>query len=149
MKPVLQALVLAERIYEDRSGKKIIAGTFDRVCLKRSIKEGQLQDGTKIVPGGTDPGCPAAYISLTDVVDGTEITLQFFNVSKNVAMFYTSVLIEKADRLATIEIIAPLPPFRMFLQEAGTYTLDVVWKGEILGSHRVRVVEVENPGQGG
>ncbi len=35
-KPVLQALVLADHIYQDKiTGKKIIAGTFNRVCFSR------------------------------------------------------------------------------------------------------------------
>jgi hypothetical protein len=151
MKPVLQALVLAERIYEDKSGKKIIAGTFNHIMIgKVATKERKLPDGTKrrLIPGGTDPGCPAAYISLTDVVDGTELALQFFNVSKNVSMFRTGVRIEEVDRLATVEIIAPLPPFSQFLKEAGTYSLDVVWQGEILGSHRLRVSELSTTGKG-
>lgn len=35
-KPVLQALVLADHVYQDKiTGKKIIAGTFNRVCFSR------------------------------------------------------------------------------------------------------------------
>jgi hypothetical protein len=35
-KPVLQALVLADHVYQDKiTGKKIIAGTFNRVCFTR------------------------------------------------------------------------------------------------------------------
>ncbi len=153
MRPVLQALVLAERIYEDKlSKKKIIAGTFNQVVFgKFPNEEEDLPDGTKrkIIRGGTDFGCPAAYVSLTDVVDGTEITLQFVNVSKNLVLFQTSFRIEPADRLATIEIIAPLPPIMQFIREAGTYTLDVVWQGEILGSQRLRVVELPTQEPGG
>lgn len=152
MKPVLQALVLAERVYEDKSGKKIIAGTFNQIaiCLVAPVQLA-LPDDTQrlLIPGGTDPGCPVAYISLTDVVDGTELTLQFFNVSKNIAVFQVDIKIEGADRLATIEIIAPLPPIRQFMKEVGVFSFDVVWKGEILGSHRVRVVEIPSPSQGG
>src|SRR5947208_45463 len=33
MKPILQALLLADKIYEDKSGKKIIAGTFNRLLV--------------------------------------------------------------------------------------------------------------------
>jgi len=153
MKPVLQALVLADRIYEDKSsGKKIIAGTFNQIMFGRvNLVETDLPDGTKakMIPGGMDIGCPAVYISLTDVVDGTEITLQFANISKNEVMFQTGFRIDKVDRLATVELIACLPPITGFVKEAGTFTFDVVWKGEILGSHRVQVVEITNPGEGG
>jgi hypothetical protein len=126
------------------SGKKIIAGTFDKVVLARVQVQIQEQaDGTTQTgaPGGTDPGCPSAYISLTDVVDNTQITLQVSNVSKNKVLFRNDLTITCNDRLATIEIIVPLPPMRIFLNEAGTFSFDVVWKGEILGFHRMNVVE--------
>ena len=144
MKPVLQALVLAERIYTDVSGKKIIAGTFNQLVIaKMKPNATESQDGTKTMslPGGTDPGCPSAYISLTDVVDGTEISMQMVNVSKNVILFQALAKIASHDRLATVEIIAPLPPMAVFAREPGTLSFDLVWAGEILGSHRLIVSE--------
>ena len=144
MRPIIQALVLAERIYTDKSEKKIIAGTFNRIVIsKRVVETHKLEDGSQrlVMPGGTDPGCPSAYLSLTDVVNNTDISLQIVNVSKNRVLFGTALTIECHDWLATIEIIIPLPPFRTFLNEPGTFSFDVVWKGEILGSHRVIVTE--------
>jgi len=150
MKPVLQALVLAERIYTDHhSGKKIIAGTFNRVRIgKIKTQERKLPDGSKrqLVPGGTDIGCPSVYLSLTDVVDGTELTLQFVNVTKNQILLESGFKINSKDRLATIEIVAPLPPLAHVAGEAGVFSLDVVWNGEILGSHRIRVEEIQVTG---
>jgi hypothetical protein len=149
MKPVLQALVLAERVYQDVSGKKIIAGTFNQINIgPTSIPQPeQLPDGTQrhFLPAGTDPGCPVAYVSLTDVVDGTEITLQMVNVSKNLVLFQVGVRIASNDRLATVEIVAPLPPMSMFVRELGVLSLDIVWQGEILGSHRLVVRELNPP----
>jgi hypothetical protein len=147
MKPVLQALVLAERVYHDISGKKIIAGTFNQLFLGKAPLTEQMPDGTKrpSLPGGTDPGCPAAYISLTDVVDGTEITLQMVNISKNAPLFHTSLKISGTNRLGTVEIIAPLPPMSTFVREPGTLSLDVLWRGEILGSHRLIVAQAGPP----
>jgi len=147
MRPIVQALVLAERIYTDKSEKKIIAGTFNEIVISKNVVEThKFEDGSQklLMPGGTDPGCPSAYISLTDVVNNTEITLQIVNVSKNRVLFGTSLVIACQDRLATIEIIIPLPPFRVFLNEPGIFSFDVVWKGEILGSHRV-IVTKEQP----
>jgi hypothetical protein len=149
MKPILQALVLAERIYEEKNGKKIIAGTFNGIIFGKvqpTVENLPNGDKVAVVQGGTDSGCPAAYISLTDVVDGTEIILQFVNVTKNEELFGTSFRIEKADRLSTVEIIAALPPLSRFVKEAGTFSLDVIWQGEILGSHRLRAVEGPNIG---
>lgn len=42
--PVLQALVLADHIYQDKiTGKKIIAGTFNRVCFARMKRPPEQQ----------------------------------------------------------------------------------------------------------
>jgi hypothetical protein len=79
------------------------------------------------------------------VVDGTEITLQMVNVSKNVVLFQTGFRLSSNDRLATIEIVAPLPPMNTFAREAGTLSLDVVWQGEILGSHRLIIKSISAP----
>jgi hypothetical protein len=142
-------VVLADRIYEDKSGKKIIAGTFNQILHTRvAMPEPEMPDGSKrlLLPGGTDPGCPSVYISLTDIVNGTEISLQFVDVSRNNVLFGTAYKIEAHDRLATVEIIAPLPPIFRMLTGDGTFSFDVVWNGEILGSHRL-IVKTNDPEQ--
>jgi len=138
--PVLQALVLAEKVYEDRSGKKIIAGTFNRVVLRADKpREQVLPDGTKqtLLKGGMHAGSPSAYISLTDVARETRLSLQFVNLTKNVVLFGTELHVTCEDRLATVEIIVPLPPLNV--PEEGSYAFEVVCEGEILGSHRIIV----------
>jgi hypothetical protein len=145
MKPVLQALILAERVYEDVSHKKIIVGTFSTILIApiRDVIEEQA-DETKfrLIPGGTDPGCPSVYVSLTDVVDGTEIVIQVANLTKNLVLFQSPTMrLTPNSRISSVEIIAPLPPLSPFITEAGNYSLDVIWKGEILGSYRIFVQE--------
>src|SRR5262245_35626445 len=56
MKPILQALVLADKVYEEKSGKKIIAGTFNRIHTgKAPTQQVAKPDGTTqtVVQGGT------------------------------------------------------------------------------------------------
>jgi hypothetical protein len=51
-KPVLQALVLADHVYQDKiTGKKIIAGTFNRVCFTRMKRPPMEQPGVESEPG--------------------------------------------------------------------------------------------------
>jgi hypothetical protein len=117
MKPVLQALVLAERVYTDNpSGKKIIAGTFNEIRFAKfeatpiELPDGRMGQTIPTVPGGIDMGSPMAYVSLTDVVDATSVSLQMVNMNKNEVIFKIDIAIRNNDRLATIEIVAPLPP---------------------------------------
>lgn len=133
MKPVLQALVLAEHVFQDRSGQMIIAGTFNGVVL-RNPEVKRDKDGNELRRGG-EAGSPWAYISLTDVVNNTELELQFVSLTKNKVLFKTNLRIECHDRLATIEMRVPLP--RLPIVESGTYAFEVVYNGEILGSSRI------------
>ncbi len=142
MKPIIQALVLADRVYEDKVGKKIICGTFNRISTgKVATQQVQMPGGGQgtVMPGGSDPGCPWAYVSLTDVMDNTTLTLEYSNIGDNTSIFQVSVQIQNNDRLATIEIVVPLPPMTVFAPKSGTYSLDVLWNKEIIGSHRVVV----------
>jgi hypothetical protein len=140
MKPVLQALVLADRVYQDVSGKKIIAGTFSgfKFSKKPPVADVVGPDGQtqRRVAGGMSAGSPYVYISLTDVCDGTAIQIQFLNLTKNIVLFGNdAIVLPKADRLSNVELVLPLPTLP--ISEAGVYALQVVCEGEILGSWRV------------
>jgi hypothetical protein len=150
VKPVLQALVLAERVYEDvGSGKKIIAGTFSRILFSRAVPQGEvtLPNGKKqtILMAGADGGSPYAYLSMTDVCKGTELILRFVNIEKNIVLFGTKIVVEEADRLGTVELSLPLP--KLPIAEAGLYALEVMCEGEILGSHRIEAEELPQPSE--
>ena len=139
MKPILQALVLAEHIYEIVGGGKVITNTFSAFTIRPNtdfVQEVENPDGTKktFISGGIS-GTPYAYISLTDVVDNTELLMQFVSLGVNSVLFEKSVAIQCRDRLATVEIIAALPPLP--IKEPGVYAFEIVWNGEILGSHRI------------
>jgi hypothetical protein len=149
VRPVLQALILADRVYEDKSGKKIIAGTFNRVLLNRTAhipKDHPTDETKKLVQGGTDIGCPSVYVSLTDVVPELDVTLQFTNVSTNQVLLEMPIKIQCPDRLATVEFAMALPPLGRIVQGPGTYSLDLVWNGEIIGSHRIVAQDVTEQG---
>ena len=145
MKPVLQALVVADRVYEDKiTGKKIIAGTFNRVLFgRKSHFEVNAPDGEQrtVIVGGLDGGSPSAYLSLTDFSSRIELTLQFVSLSKNQTIFGTTIVVESDDRLKTVEIVAPLP--RLPITEPGTFAIEVLCEGELIGSHRIVAEEVQ------
>ena len=61
--PVLQALVLADHVYQDKvTGKKIIAGTFNRVCFTR-VKRPMDQEGA--TPDADEPQQPPSPFQST------------------------------------------------------------------------------------
>ena len=143
MTPILQALVLAEHVYTDTTGKRIICGTFNQIrfTIKPLVMDVPAPGGgtMKMVPGGMQGGSPYAYLSLTDVCDRTELTLQFMNLTRNERIFGNKIAINSPDRLATIELVLPLP--HLGIHEAGTYAFEVICDGEILGSYRITASE--------
>jgi hypothetical protein len=149
VKPVLQALVLAEHIYTDLSGKKVICGTFNGLNISKApiAKEIVEPDGTKKVSliGGMNIGSPYLYINLTDVFDGTEIVIQFMNLNDNLVVFQSKLMVQANQRAPTVEIVAPLPALGLFITGPGQYSFDVLCEDEIIGSHRLTVSEIEQP----
>lgn len=145
MKPILQALVLADRVYEDKTGKKIIVGTFSgfKFSKKPPIAEIVRPDGKKqlVIAGGMAMGSPSAYISLTDVCDGTKLQIQFVNLSKNYVLFGNQIQLTNVDRLANVELVLPLPTLP--IRESGTYAIEVLCEGEVLGSWRLMAEDMD------
>jgi hypothetical protein len=156
-KPVLQALLIADKVYQDLSGKKIIAGTFNRLIGLQRPQPTQADgaDETGEVgahTGATSPddaprrrpmspaevlkaGSPSVYISLTDVVGKVRFTLRYVDLRDNSALLEVSFDLEGKDRLATNEVVLPVPPLP--IPHEGVFALELLCADELLGSHRI------------
>lgn len=149
MKPVLQALLLADHIYQDRfTGKHVIAGIFSTVWFKKDGAKPRTEEveGEErlVVSGGTRAGSPYAYISLTNF-EGTEpFTLRYVDLADDIPLFEGTLEVTSDDRLKTHEIAAPLPPLPA--AKAGTFALELLWKNDPLGTCRVLVRELPTEG---
>jgi hypothetical protein len=147
MKPVLQALVIAEHVYQDITGKKVIAGTFNRINFSRKplVRQVERPDGSQAVllPGGMQSGSPYAYINLTDVGENTKLLFRFVNLTQNALLFANEVTVHSKDRLQNVEMVLPLPTLP--IQEEGVYAFEVMCEGEILGTYRIAATELKPP----
>lgn len=149
VKPVLQALLLADKIYSDSSsGKKVIAGTFSKLVIVNrtsTIQEG-LPTTLKVPAGGMHAGSPFAYISITDVHQEARLTLRYIQLSdvEHQVFFQAELAATCNDPLQTVEIVVPLPPLPAI---KGVFALEVLWESDLLGSHRVVVEEQEMTGE--
>jgi hypothetical protein len=101
------------------------------------VREHEAGNGEtkRLILGGVHGGSPYAYISMTDVVDGTKFVLQFVDLTRNKVLLQTGLEVTGANRLETVEIVAPLP--ELPVTEEGVYAFEVVCEGEIVGSHRI------------
>ena len=149
MRPVLQALLLAERIYEDKTGKKIIAGTFNKLRFK--------QDGAKpktvvvegeerlLIPGGAQAGSPSVYISLTNIRRTVTCILRYVSLEDDKPLLQIEFKIKCEDPLQTVEIAIPMPSLPCI---AGVHALELLCDDEPVGCHRVIVEEIKEHDNG-
>ena len=158
LKPMLQALVLADHIYKDAfTGKMVIAGTFNRVLFPgKALRETaeQARDNVEQPPGQPRKlewhevarmGSPFAYISLTEIRGTIPIELRYVDLDDNVVMMRVELSVTTRSPLDTAEIVVQLPPLPT--PHAGVYALELLTENEPLGSHRVTAVEDHGPTQ--
>ncbi len=146
--PVLQAMVLADHIYRDVSGKHIIAGTFSTILYgKRTPSSVKGPEGADVqgIPLHQvhSVGSPYLYLALVEL--GTNVPLQLKYVELSDAdqkiHFEAKVVVSATDKLTLAEFIIPMP--RLPVHGPGAYSLDIYCEGDILGSWRVWVRERE------
>ena len=144
MKPVLQALLLADRIYRDTTGKHIIAGTFNKFAFAKGGAKPKTVDiggeEKQLVRGGVQTGSPYVYLSLTEIRGRVNCVLRYVNLDQDKALFETGFSIECANPLQTVELVLPMP---MLPRVAGVHALELLCNDEPIGSHRITVEEIK------
>lgn len=122
--PVLQAIVLAEHIYTDQSGKRVICGTFSKIFSNR-------------FPATF--GSPTwVFILLADALGELQLQLRFVNLKSNeILMESRPIVIESKDKLTPIDLAIQIPPFP--LPAPGAYSFECFANETQLGSVRLVV----------
>ncbi|MEM8668717.1 MAG: hypothetical protein AAGG48_14450 [Planctomycetota bacterium] len=144
-KPVLQAMVLADHVYQDRvTNKFVIAGTFSNInfhTLPQEPTEGKGKE--KKVPVGPRMGSPFLYIALAEVYAKTQLSLQFVDLSDAKVLMDGKVEIGSDDPTKVVECAIELPLLPITRPDvSATYSLDLIFEGEILGSWRIKAQEL-------
>lgn len=168
-KPVLQALVLADKIYQDKAtNKMVIAGTFTSLIrFKRPTTEPEQNedasdesannaDTPSTLAAENEPnqtlarlpthllgqaGSPSVYVCLTDIRGSTALELRYVDLSTDAVLLKCKLNVNCTDPLRSVELNIPLPelPHPHF----GVYSLELLHADELLGSWRVTFLEVE------
>ena len=126
--PVLQALLLADQIYTDVSGKRIICGAFSKIFCKKF----------PTVAGFS----PFAFVLLADVIGEVVLQLRFVSLNDNeILMESSKTRIKSDDPLTPLDIVFRIPPFP--LPHKGIYSFEC-WADEtMIGSVRLHVVDFD------
>jgi len=145
MRPILQALLLCDRVYIDTAGKAIIAGVFDRWCFRLPKPAASGNDVVELgavirksVNEIQDVGTPWVFISLTDVKGPTKLELRFEELTGSEVYFSADIEVTSEDPLGSIKVGLPVPRLP---NKAGDYILDLLHEDVSLGSHRVKIEE--------
>jgi hypothetical protein len=122
-------LLLADNVYTDaETGKRIIAGVFDRIQLPE-------------IPGRWLK-TTSVYVSLTEVRGRIDVILRYVDLDTNeVLMESGPTTIESEDPLASIDFAVPVPPLPV--PHEGVFALEVHCSNELLGTLRITVTIME------
>jgi hypothetical protein len=149
--PIVQAMVLADRVYRDAAtGKYLIIGTFN--TLKRRLVKAKMTDagsrgpeseleGPSIVVSSADvadSGTPSLYMAFTNIRDHTTFRLRFASLSQDLVIFEGAFDVRSGDPVSLVEVAADLPRLQ---GPAGQYSLDLLLNGSILAQRRVTLEE--------
>jgi hypothetical protein len=121
IKPILQALVLADRVYTDAiTRKKVISGTFNQIV-------GDIP--------GTYKDRSDVFICLTDVHPKAQMDLDYVDLITNEVLMRFSITAESSNALASVELGVNVPQLPM--PHEGVFAFELHSEGEPLGSLRV------------
>jgi hypothetical protein len=148
VKPILQALLVADYVYRDAiTQKHIIAGVFHSIRLINQAPqpvevspEGEMTR-VPISPGGHRAGSPFAYMSLTAVRGEQTFVLRYVHLDHDKLVFQTSFKIRSEDPLGSCEAAFPLPDLPT--ESPGTFALELLWNDEPLGSHKIAIIQTQ------
>lgn len=145
--PILQALLIADHVYRDTSGKHVICGVFSTVAYRPQVEVQAEEkpidwDGRKAVeiPAGSVErvGSPFVFIGLSNISGPTTLELRYVDLENYESIFATKLKIDCNDRLTMVQASFPLPPLPT--PHEGVYSLELLHEGVLLGAHRVKVV---------
>lgn len=130
--PVLQALLLADHIYTDQSGKRIICGTFSKIFCRR-------------FPTLTTFTC-YAFVLLVDVVGDVELQLRLVSLDDNEILLESGKAKIKSDSpLTPLDIVFQIPPLP--LPREGIYSFECWTDDMMIGSVRLQAVQLSANGE--
>lgn len=150
MKPVLQALLLADHAYIDaQTGKHIVIGIFSRMLIRNDVPTvgaERAAESKQMGLGGVRAGSPYVYLNLIEMRGEVELELRFVDLQEDRILLQTGFQVSAKDALDTVEAVLPVPVLPT--PHAGVYSLELLSHNELLGSVRIVVEEMGSAAEG-
>lgn len=147
MRPLLQSILIADKVYIDEQSKKyIIAGVFRVLYFipQEKVKahhERMKSEGKLRIPGGMQPGSPYVYINVTEVHGRQSLELRYVDLHDDQVYFHTSLEVKADNPLTNVELALGMPVLPT--PHEGFFALELYWNNELLGLHRIQLIEAE------
>jgi hypothetical protein len=144
LRPHVQAILVADRVYVDeQTKKKIIVGIF-RTLQKNSIKPTLSDNNTRqieIPSHGMDSGSPWAFISITNIRDADTFALHYIDLLDDRIYLEVKFSVSKpASPTQVVDIVIPLPRLPIPERKTGVCELALIWRKEPIGRFKVHFV---------
>ena len=151
MKPILQAMIVADHVYQDaKTGKHIVAGIFNQIFfMTKDAVDAQLNgasagSGNRVL-GGAHVGSTYVYLNLVDMKGTNQFKIQFVGLKDNEVYFDAKFELRSEDPIKTCEASFGLP--QLPTHKAGDYALELIWidseqREELIGSVRIKVTQM-------
>lgn len=150
--PVLQALLVADHVYQDTTGKFVICGVFD--VLAKTDPPAPQDITPEVIDGAPGrglriehlvrAGSPWGYLSLREVHGTKDFVLRYVHLQDNRVLFQTEFTVDCKDPLQTIQARFALPLLPLDVE--GTFALELLCGHDLIGSHRIQVRRQAAPG---
>lgn len=138
VKPLVQALLLAERVYQDSATHtKIICGVFNSITVRPNRVAIEPKSRPEAVGIEPQMGPPTAYINLTEVHGTVRLELRYVDLQTHEVLLREQIAVTSGDPLQNVEVVAQLPILPV--HQPGQYALEVLYEDEILNSVRINV----------
>lgn len=155
--PVLQALLLADHVYQDKiSGKHVICGIFSTLNAIPLDQKKEIEDARTPLPdGGThvnieevmSVGSPYVYVSMTELSGAQQhFALRYVDLRDNSLLIQMDFDCRQLSPLVTVELFFAFPPLP--IPHEGEFALELLCDNELIGSHRV-IAQYIKPKQAG
>ena len=131
----------------------IIAGIFNSLAsFKKPENEPDKSETPGDAPGEKKfkpheiqrSGSPFCYLNLTGVHRTVQLELRYVDLSDNNVLFKIGFSVKANDPLENIECAMPIPSLPK-PHVPGSYALELLTGEELIGSHRIKAIEIPPP----
>lgn len=140
--PIVQSMLLAERVYRDESTKNfVICGVFDTYKSFVASDPGEAPSEQQSREKYPKVGTPYLYICFTELYGETEVRIQYVNRKTQEVLREWTGKVHETDPLKSVALVLPLP--YLDVERDGNFGFDVLCEGHLIGSLRVKTDVIE------